>query len=272
MSGSLQSEMDLVFRHDEVRDVTVLAKRLAGGLSHVSKPYWDGDVLRLHLVNPTAGIFGGDDLRMRLELGERARVALTCPSANRFHAMQGTSARIEQEFIVGRGGWLDFIPEWVIPQKNSEVELLTRIEVSEGGQLVFGDLLAPGRVAHGEKLDFRRFGTRFELKVAGRLVASERMELEPSLGSWPFSVPSWDHCFYGAWWLVGKELDDFLMQGIESFQGDGVKIGVSTLAEGVVVVRMLAARSLILKKVSERVREQLSSVFPLLEGDRRQVR
>ncbi|MDQ8191554.1 urease accessory protein UreD [Roseibacillus persicicus] len=269
MSGSIQSAMDLRFRHDESRDVTILAERRAGGLCHVSKPYWNGRTLALQLVNPTAGIFGGDELQMRIELEKNARATLSCPSANRFHAMKNASARIEQDFVVGEGAWLDFRPEWVIPQQGSEVELVTRIEVAEGGRLVFGDLLAPGRVAHGEGLDFRFFGTRFELRVGGRLVVQERMELEPSRGAWPFKVPGWEHCFYGAWWLVNCPLGAEEIARIESLQNEGLKIGVSELDDKVMVIRLLAARSLLLKKSSEALREELALLFPLLSREER---
>lgn len=269
MSGSIQSSMDLRFRHDGEREVTVLAGRRAGGLCHVSKPYWNGRTLALQLVNPTAGIFGGDELRMRVEAQAGARVTLSCPSANRLHAMKNTSARIEQDFVVGEGAWLEFRPEWVIPQQGSEVELVTRIDVAAGGQMVFGDLLAPGRVAHGEGLDFRRFATRFELAVGGRLVVQERMELEPSLGAWPFEVPGWEHCFYGAWWLVNGALRSSELSRIEKLQKDGLKIGVTELDEGIFVVRILAARGLLLKKASEAIRDELAALFPLLSREER---
>ncbi|NNM28512.1 MAG: hypothetical protein HKO57_03265, partial [Akkermansiaceae bacterium] len=77
MPGSLQSEARLEFRHDAARGRSVLHRRRAGGLCHLSKPYWNGEVLAAQLVNPTAGIFAGDEMRMRVRVGAGARVALT---------------------------------------------------------------------------------------------------------------------------------------------------------------------------------------------------
>ena len=87
MTGSLQSEVEIGFRYDEARQRTVLARRQAGGLCHLGKAYWTGDVLGLQIVNPTAGIFSGDTLSVNVEIGAGARVALTSPSATRFHTM-----------------------------------------------------------------------------------------------------------------------------------------------------------------------------------------
>ena len=61
-----------------------------------------------------------------------------------------------------------------------------------------------------------------------------------------------------------------MLARIEAEQGgDGVRCGVSELEEGVAVVRILAARGLLLKKALASVREDFSEVFPLLKGGRR---
>ncbi|MEM9079658.1 MAG: urease accessory protein UreD [Verrucomicrobiota bacterium] len=253
MAGSLQSEVCLSFEEREGR--TVLSRREAGGLCHVGKGYWDGKVLRLHVVNPTAGMFAGDDLGVRVEVEERAQVSLVTPSATRFHAMKGGKAALRQDLRVGREAFLEFLPEWTIPQAGSEVRQETRIEVGEGGRLIFGEMLAPGRVAHGESHGFRRFENQFELIVGKRLVALERMDLRPEKGGWPLAVEGWETCFYGGVWLVG--CDSELVETCEEWENEEFKVGFSEVEEGVVVVRMLAARSLFVRKGLAEVREIL---------------
>jgi len=51
----------------------------------------------------------------------------------------------------------------------------------------------------------------------------------------------------------------------------GIKIGVTTLDEDVAVIRILTAQSLLLRKISELVREQLTLLFPLLGAEKRQI-
>ena len=272
MLGSLQSEALLSFRHDTERDRTVLHRRRTGGLCHVSKPYWDGTVLGAQVVNPTAGLFAGDELRMRVEVGDGARVSLTSPSASRFHAMGDCGGWVEQEFDVGAGAWLEFRPDLVIPQGKSRVSQTTRLTVAEGGEVVFFDLLAPGRVAHGESYQYQRYSTTLELELGGSLVARERMVLSPEDGGWPLRVPGWEVSYYGAVWLVGAGVttgEEVLAKLERQLDSEGVRIGVSALTGGVAVVRVLAARSVLLKNSLSRVREAVEGMFPLLRGGRR---
>ena len=261
MSGHLESDIELVFEKDGERAVTVLRKRRAGGLCHVGKPYWDGEVLNLQLVNPTAGVFAGDRLRMKVALGDGAKVALVTPSATRFHAMAGQEATIEQEFHVGEKGWLEYWPEWVMPQGGSAVRQVTRLNVARDGVLIFGDMLAPGRVAHGESQAFRKLTTEFELRVAGQLVARERMNLEPERGAWPLQVESWENCFYGGLWIVGGD-GDFL-GAMEELCDEETKVGFSRVSPEVVVLRMVTARSVLLRNLFEKLRDKISQEMRL---------
>ena len=267
MSNHLESEIELIFEQDSERAVTVLRKRRAGGLCHVGKPYWDGEVLNLQLVNPTAGVFAGDRLRMKVTVEEGAKVALATPSATRFHAMAGQEATIEQEFRVGEKGWLEYWPEWVMPQGGSAVRQVTRLEVARDGVLIFGDMLAPGRVAHGESQAFRKLTTEFELRVGGKLVARERMNLEPERGAWPLEVERWENCFYGGLWVVGGE-SEFLAE-MEALGDEETKVGFSRLSPEVVVLRMVTARSVLLRTLFEKLRERISKEMRLSPPDSR---
>ncbi|MBK1833845.1 urease accessory protein UreD [Roseibacillus ishigakijimensis] len=271
MSGSLHSESRLRFGFDSQRGETVLRERRAGGLCHFGKPYREGGLLALQIVNPTAGIFAGDHWRLAVELEKKARVRLSNPSANRFHTMKGGSATLDQDIAVGAGGWLDFQPQWIIPQRGSAVTQTTRLQVAEGASLVYGEWLAPGRVAHGEEHRFRRLTTRLQLTVGERLVAREQMILEPAQGPWPLTVPDWEHCFYGAFWVVGAHDGEHLARAVHGLPSEGLRAGYSELQPGVGVVRLLAARSLLLKGASRAVRESLEPFFPLLAGGNRLI-
>ena len=274
MIGSIQSTLRMEFRHDADRDRTVLHRRRAGGLAHISKPYWNGEVLTVQMVNPTAGIFTGDEMSSQIHVGADARVALTAPSAMRFHTMRTGRATIAQDFRIEDRAWLEFLPEWVIPQRDSDVEQTTRIRLGQSSQLAFFDLLAPGRVAHGECYAYRRYVTTLELHRENQLVVRERMVLSPNDGGWPLRVPGWENCYYGAAWFVGGEGGACMtvLEEVErALQAGDLKCGVSELGEGVVVVRMVASRSLTLRKALTAVRTAMAEVFPLLASHHRKI-
>lgn len=272
MVGSLQSAAEFKFCHDHERQRTVLSHRQAGGLCHVSKPYWDETVLGVQVLNPTAGFFAGDAMGLRVEVGEGARVAMTSPSATRFYSMEDGKASLRQEFEIGKGAWLEYRPDWIIPQDGSEVEQVTRLEIAKGGETVFFDRLAPGRVAHGEQYRYRSYQTLFELSYGGELVARERMSLKSDQGGWPLAVPDWEVTYYGAVWLAGEnveKVEDALSSLENELSSSELRCGWTRLAPEVATVRVLTARSLLLKSALAEVRKVLEPHFPLLEGGKR---
>ena len=116
---------------------------------HLSKPYWDEHALVVQVVNPTAGVFAGDTLRVALQ----SKAARGCCSRRRART---ASARSHQ---AGRwsnsispcadGGWLEVMPELFIPQAHCRYRQHTSIKVAAGGEMLFVETLAPGRVARG---------------------------------------------------------------------------------------------------------------------------
>ena len=269
MIGSLQSTVEIAFRHDETRNRTVLARRQAGGLCHLSKPYWTGDVLGLQLVNPTAGLFAGDQLTLDVDIAAKAQVALTSPSATRYHTMPEGRADVVQHFRIGDGAWLDYWPEIVIPQRDSDVRQTTKIQLAPTASMVFLDLLAPGRVAHGERYAFRKLETRLETYQGNTLVAKERCVLEPAKDIWPLKVPNWDLCYYGALWIAGPQAEQCLKQ--LTLTNHEAHIGTSLVDENLAVIRVVAPSSLILRKVTQQLRTLLQPHFPLLATDFRKL-
>ena len=272
MTGSLQSEVEIGFRYDEARQRTVLARRQAGGLCHLGKAYWTGDVLGLQIVNPTAGIFSGDTLSVNVEIGAGARVALTSPSATRFHTMPTGRAEIVQRFSVGEGAWLDYWPEMVIPQKDADVRQVTEIVLQPSAQMVFLDMLAPGRVAHGERFTFRRLETQLEIREGETLLVKERSVIEPAEDVWPLKFPGWELCYYGAVWIAGERAEESITE-LAQWESDGghFHCGASLLSPNLAVVRVIADSSIWLRKMTQRLRAALMEQFPLLATDFRKL-
>ncbi len=124
---------------------TVLADRHAAGAFHLSKPYWDGHALMVQWINPTAGIFAGDVLTSEVSVGRDAALLVTTPSATRIHARADPSTapgRQTQRFEVANNGFLEVLPEWLIPQAGSAFEQVTTIHLEERASLFYAELMA----------------------------------------------------------------------------------------------------------------------------------
>jgi len=275
--GSLQSDVEIEFRHDDDRQRTVLARRKAGGLCHLGKPYWNEPVLSLQLVNPTAGLFANDQLKVSVNVGDRAQVALTSPSASRFHTMPEGRAELVQRFTVGNNAWLDYWPEMTIPQRDSDVRQHTSIRLGTDSAMVFLDTLAPGRIAHGENQQYRRLETFLEIHRNDELLVRERCVLEPGTpsGKWPLLVPGWEACYYAAIWIAGSESDTASAVNnaaiIAESNGEGYFGGTSLLHQGLAVVRIVARSNVILSRRITELRRQLSKDLSLLRTEFRKL-
>jgi urease accessory protein len=158
---------------------TYVARQSFAAPFHLSKTYWNDGILLVHVINQTAGLFGGDTLATRVTIGPGASVLLSSPSAARFHPSAGREVRLEQFFEVSAGAFLDVFPEISIPQRECRATQRTQIEVEPGGEVLYLETLAPGRVASGEAFAFSRFAWRTDVRMGGRLVHRERATLAP---------------------------------------------------------------------------------------------
>ena len=259
LANSIHSEARLRFSWGEAEAKTKLIERSLGGLCHLSKGYWDGGMVMLQLVNPTAGMFAGDSLELSIELDDRAQVAITSPSATRFHTMEeAESARLSQYITIGDKAFLEYWPEMVIPQRGSSTVQETVLQIHGGGSVLFFDAVAPGRVAHNEVNAYRSYLNSIDVYVGGALKARERLKLEPKCGSWGKLVPDWDACYLATLWVysassISSEVEvSGLVSALEEELGG--LCAFSDLGEGLGVFRLLAPDAIIFQKLSKGLR------------------
>ncbi len=169
---------------------------------HFSKPYWNGRALVAQVINPTAGLFAGDTLRSEITVEPGASLRVTTPSASRVHTMPNGRAEVRQTFRVCEGAWLDYSPAMLIPQKQSRIRQSTRIEVEPGGELFFREILAPGRVAHGEIFQYEEIDWECDLIHDARLIARERYCLRPDNASIAPLQSQFPAAFFASCYLI----------------------------------------------------------------------
>ncbi|HEY5742343.1 MAG TPA: urease accessory protein UreD, partial [Terrimicrobiaceae bacterium] len=160
---------------------TFLAKQSFHYPMHLSKAHWDGNHLIINVVNSTAGLFAGDNVQMDVRVCRGGRAVLTSPSATRvFRAKDSVAAtRVTQTYFVEGGGRLEVLPEMFIPHSGARYGQATKIEIQEGGELFFTEIIAPGRTASGESFEYRELEFGIDLILAGRLAVRECFRLTP---------------------------------------------------------------------------------------------
>lgn len=223
---------------------------------HLSKPHLDGDTLVVNVVNPTAGLFEGDEISCKVRVETGARLLLTSPSASRAHAMKGSGeARLTQEFSVESGAWLEVLPEFFIPQAGTRYRQRTRIDVAQGGGLLFVETLAPGRVASGEAFAFDRLDWETDIFLGDEKAVREKYRMTPD--SLMFLRNQFATAYYASIFFFHPALtpQSECWKTIGALHGDAAWVGVSRLHPSGWSIKVLAAESVTFRKVLQAIRE-----------------
>jgi len=255
---------------------TVLAGQSFRAPYHLSKPYWDevARTLLIQVVNPTAGILAGDRLESTIAVDAGAALLVTTPSASRVFKMKEGTAECRQNFVVTKGGWLEVMPEPLVPHRGCRYRQVTRIEVEPGGELFFADLLMPGRVGHGEAWEWEQLCLEVEVRLGGTLILRERMELTGAelcaLAELAGSGPG--ACFGNAV-LIGEETatDAAWQSAVAALHGDGLWVGLSRLRLGGWSLKLVARDGMRLREGLRAARRILAGRFPRLACDPRKL-
>jgi len=209
----------------------------------------------LFLLNPTGGVLGGDRLETRVELGAGSRVCLSTPSATRVYRSAGLPAVQRMIFRIEEGAALEYVPGHVIPSPGTRLIQSVEVDLAPGASAILCDAWAAGRAARGEAWRFDlldsgtvardREGLLFKDRVAlsgarrwGGLGAAEGM---PYAATVACLAPS-----HAGLEELAAAVADALVGGAPD-----ARAGVTTLARGGVVARILAPSAPALQRAVE---------------------
>jgi urease accessory protein len=257
---------------------TVLASQSFRAPYHLSKPYWDPDArtLLVQVVNPTAGILAGDRLESEIAVHREAALMVTTPSASRLFQMRDGAAACRQHFAVAEAGWLEVMPEPLVPHRDSRYHQATTIDVAAGGSLFFVDQLMPGRVGHGEAWAWQRLCLELTVRVAGELVLRERLDQtgDELRAFAEFAGSGSTACFANAVLISpdkGTAHSASWRTEIAALHGNGRWVGISALRRGGWTLKLVAPDGMRLRQALRDVRRILAPYFPALGCDPRKL-
>jgi urease accessory protein len=178
----LLASLRLDFEHVALTGRTVLAASRQDPPLKVVRAFEaeDGAAL-VHLHNVSGGLLGGDRLELVVNVGRDAEVQVTTTGATRIYRPRAEALGVLQsnEIAVAENGLLEYLPDAVIPFAGARFAQWTVIQLAAGAGLFWWEILAPGREARGESFQYESVELKTDLMAAGRLVAAERVRLEP---------------------------------------------------------------------------------------------
>ncbi len=138
------------------------------------------DMAYVFLANPTGGLLEGDRQEISVSVGSGARAHVTTQSATKVHTMAEGRAEQRVELNVAPGGYLEYLPDPLIPFKNACLMQRVDITLEPGATLVYCDVITPGRVARGEVFQYRKISNRLVVhRQQGHPTFLESFDLSP---------------------------------------------------------------------------------------------
>jgi urease accessory protein len=108
----------------------------------------------LYVISPSGGILQGDRYRMDITLRENAIAHITTQGATRIYRMEKNYATQIVNIEVGDGCYFEYIPDQMIPYRDSRFYQEANLVVHDNATLLYSEIITPGRVASGEHFNY----------------------------------------------------------------------------------------------------------------------
>lgn len=208
----------------------------------------------LYLVGGAAGPIGGDQLRLRIDIGPGANLTIRTATASvALPGRSGRSSDLEVHATVAAGGSLRWLPEPAVAAGRCHHRLRSRISVGADASLVWRDELVLGR--HGE--DPGDYMSRISVDVESRVVLRQELAVGGAHPGWQGPAITGGYRAVGSVVLVDPRLDPrgppppsagSVPSGTSGISGTG-RVGVLTLPGPAVQVVALAEDALVLREL-----------------------
>ena len=202
----------------------------------------------LYVISSSGGILQGDRYRTDVTLKNKAIAHMTTQGATRIYSMNTNSASQILNITVDEDCYFEYIPDQIIPYKNSRYYQKVDLSVHNNSTLIYSEILTPGRVAMDESFAYDICYLRTHCKDQDKKIRFlENTKIEPK------KMRVKDFGVLGEYEIVGtvyiltrkedvNELENKLNECIKN--SDSVSVGTSILSdESGIIVRILGNKT-----------------------------
>ncbi|WP_283135680.1 urease accessory protein UreD [Rhizohabitans arisaemae] len=133
------------------------------------------------LMSTGGGILQGDRHRLDFTCAAGASVHLTTQAATKIYRMEQDYATQLVSITVGPGGYLEYLPDPVIPFAESRFYQRTRVSLDPTATAILGETVLAGRLARGERHAYTAYCTDLEVHAPdGTLLMADPIRLIPA--------------------------------------------------------------------------------------------
>jgi urease accessory protein len=173
-----QARLALGFERREGR--SVLARREHYGPLRVQKSlHPEGpEVCHAIVLHPPAGIAGGDELDIAVDIAENAHALLTTPGAAKWYRSAGPWATQKMKFSLGEKAILEWLPQETIVFDSARAKMQTSVSLAADATFIGWEVLCLGRRASGERFDHGMLQLATSIEAEGKPLWLERGQLQ----------------------------------------------------------------------------------------------
>ena len=220
----------------------------------------------LYVISPSGGILQGDRYRTDVSLKNKAMAHMTTQGATSIYSMNSNFASQIVNITVDENCYFEYIPDQIIPYKNSRYYQKVNLNIHDNATLVYSEILTPGRAAMEESFEYDICYLRTLCKNQDKKIRFlENTKIEPKKQKLKNFGILGEYSIVGTVYILTRkenvmELENSINENIK--KTDAISMGTSILPdESGIVIRILGNKT-----------ENISDViFKILEISRKKI-
>ncbi|MCX2961545.1 urease accessory protein UreD [Rodentibacter caecimuris] len=222
-------------------------------LPHYSGSWRQG--LNAMQMSSSPGVLAGDRLNIQISLAKSTALSLNTQAFTRVQSMNtGDCAEQLTQIHLAEGSRLFYLPHPLVLHKDSAFKQKTLIEMCEKAELIYGEIIAVGRVLNDERFAFRRFSSHLKIYTLQndgkkRPLVSDCIQWQPSAMNLTALSQMENYSHQGSliYLNLGKSAVELkaVLQSIHTQIAEvkNMLVGASLLNEGGMMLRVLGHRA-----------------------------
>jgi len=220
----------------------------------------------LYVISPSGGILQGDRYRTDVLLKNKAIAHMTTQGATSIYSMNSNFASQIVNITVDENCYLEYIPDQIIPYKNSRYYQKVNLNVHNNSTLIYSEILTPGRVAMGESFEYDICYLRTHCKNQNQKIRFlENTKIEPKKQRLTDFGVLGEYKIVGTVYILTRkkdviELENIINEGIK--KTELVSVGTSILPD---------ESGLIIRILGKKTDSVFNVIFKILEISRKKI-
>ena len=221
-------------------------------------------------MSSSPGLLSGDRIDIQITLAESTALSLNTQAFTRVQAMNEGDFAEQNTFIqLEENSRLFYLPHPLVLHKDSAFKQKTFINMQPNSTLIYGEIVAIGRVANNERFEFRQFSSHLKIQLLQsngqtKPLVLDCIQWQPEQMKLTSLSQMEDFSHQGSLiYLNLQKTPTEVKQIVQILQQQesekSLLIGISQLNEGGLVVRVLGHRAELIQKLFEKIGEQLKS-------------